>query len=289
MAAVSTAEQTQAMTCYRHPGTETAVACSSCGRPICTECMVFAAVGIKCPECAGQPTGAKKAATRARRVAGESTGGIVTKALIAINLAVFLLQISQGDISGTDSDVFERGALYGPLVADGDWWRLVTAGFLHIGPIHVLFNLLMLYWFGTPLETLLGRGRFLAVYGLSILAGSAGALLLSPLDVTVGASSGVFGILGAGLVLERRGINVFGGAALMIVVLNLALTFLLNNISIGGHLGGLAGGALALLALSQFGRAHAAYARLSAVSVASLVAIGLASIAIAYARVRGYA
>ncbi len=289
MAAMASTEQTKAMTCYRHPGTETAVACSSCGRPICTDCMVFAAVGIKCPECAGQPTGAKKTATRARRAAGESTGGIVTKALIAINLAVFLLQISQGDIRGIESDVFERGALYGPLVADGDWWRLVTAGFLHVGPIHVLFNLLLLYWFGTPLESLLGRARFLAVYGLSILAGSAGALLLSPLDVTVGASSGVFGILGAGLVLERRGINVFGGAALMIVVLNLALTFLLNNISIGGHLGGLAGGALAILALSQFGRAHAAYARVSAVSVVSLVAIGVASIAIAYARVRGYA
>jgi membrane associated rhomboid family serine protease len=289
MAAMASTEQTKAMTCYRHPGTETAVACSSCGRPICTDCMVFAAVGIKCPECAGQPTGAKKAATRARRAAGESTGGVVTKALIAVNLAVFLLQISQGDIRGIESDVFERGALYGPLVADGDWWRLVTAGFLHIGPIHVLFNLLMLYWFGTPLETLLGRARFLAVYGLSILAGSAGALLVSPLEVTVGASSGVFGILGAGLVLERRGINVFGGSALIIVVLNLALTFLLSNISIGGHLGGLAGGALAILALSQFGRAHAAYARLSAVSVVSLVAIGVASIAIAYARVRGYA
>ena len=289
MAAMASTEQTQTMTCYRHPGTETAVACSSCGRPICTECMVFAAVGIKCPECAGQPTGAKKAATRARRVASESTGGVVTKALIAVNLAVFLFQISQGDIRGIDSDVFERGALYGPLVADGDWWRLVTAGFLHIGPIHVLFNLLMLYWFGTPLESLLGRARFLAVYGLSILAGSAGALLISPLDVTVGASSGVFGILGAGLVLERRGINVFGGSALMVVALNIVLSFVIANISIGGHLGGLAGGMVAVLALTRFGRGHAVYGRLGVVGIAGLVAVGVVSVAIAYARVRGLA
>jgi membrane associated rhomboid family serine protease len=284
---VASTEQTQAMTCYRHPGTETAVSCSSCGRPICTECMVFASVGIKCPECAGQPIGIKKAGVRARRAAVTGTGGIVTKALIALNLAVFLMQISQGDARGLDSTVFENGALYGPLVAEGEFWRLVTAGFLHIGPIHVLFNLLMLYWFGTPLETLLGRGRFLAIFGISILAGSAGALLLSPLDVTVGASAGVFGILGAGLVLERRGINVFGGAALAVVVFNLALTFLLNNISIGGHIGGLVGGALAIFVLSRFGQAHAAYARLTAVSIAGLVGLAVVSVAIAYARVRG--
>ena len=250
---------------------------------------MFASVGIKCPECSGQPKGAKKVATRARRVAGDATDGIVTKALIALNLGVFLLQISQGDIRGIDSTVFEEGALRGFEVSQGEWWRIVTAGFLHIGPIHILFNLLMLYWFGTPLETLLGRARFLAVYGIAILAGSTGALLLTgAFDVTVGASGGVFGILGAGLVLERRGINVFGGAALAVVVFNVALSFLLSNISIGGHLGGLAGGALAIMALSQFGRAHAAYARVTAVSIATLVAIPIATIVIAYARVRGY-
>ena len=282
-------EQTQSMTCYRHPGTETAVSCSNCGRPICTECMVFASVGIKCPECAGQPAGVKKATTRVRQSAGVATGAIVTKALLALNLGIFLMQISQGDIDGVESTVFREGALYGPLVADGEWWRIVTAGFLHIGPIHILFNCLMLYWFGTPLETLLGRGRFLAIYAISILAGSAGALVFAPIDVTVGASAGVFGILGAGLVLERRGIDVFGGAALAVVVFNLALTFILNNISIGGHIGGLVGGALAIFILSRFGQAHAAYARLTVTTVGGLVLLAVASVAIAYARVRGYA
>jgi membrane associated rhomboid family serine protease len=284
---MATSEQT--MVCYRHPKTETAVACSSCERPICTECMVFASVGIKCPECAGQPIGIKKATTRARVSAGTGTGGIVTKALIAVNVGVFLLQISQGDLRGIDSEAFERGALYGPLVDEGEWWRLVTAGFLHIGPIHILFNMLMLWWFGTPLEMLLGRARFLAIYGVSILAGSAGALLLNPDVPTVGASAGVFGILGAGLVLERRGINVFGGAALLVVALNVFLSLVLNNISLGGHLGGLAGGALAILAMTRFGQGHAAYGRLGVVGVAGIVGVAVLSVAIAYARVRGYA
>jgi membrane associated rhomboid family serine protease len=284
---MASAEQTRV--CYRHPKAETAVTCSSCGKPICTDCMVFAAVGIKCPDCAGQPTGVKKATTRARTAARGGTGAIVTRTLIAINVAVFLVQIAEGDLRGINSEAYFRGALYGPYIAAGDWWRLVTAGFLHIGPIHLLFNMLMLWWFGGALEGLLGRVRFLAVYFVSILAGSAGALLLAPDQPTVGASAGVFGILGAGLILERRGINVFGGAALMVVLLNVVLSFAIAQISLGGHLGGLAGGVLAILALSGFGRDHAAYSRLGFPAVAGLVGVAVVSIAIAYARVRGYA
>ena len=289
IAPMASTEQTQRMVCYRHPNTETAVTCSNCDRPICTDCMVFAAVGIKCPECAGQPTGVKKATTRARSAAREGTGGIVTRILIGVNVAVFVLQISQGDLQGIRSDAFDRGALYGPLVATGEWWRLITAGFLHIGPIHLLFNMLMLWWFGTALEGMVGRARFLAIYFVSILAGSAGALVFEPAAATVGASAGVFGILGAGLMLERRGIMVFGGSALMVVLLNVGLSLVIARISLGGHLGGLAGGMLAILALTQFGRAHAAYGRVGALGVAGVVAVALGSIAISYARVRGYA
>ncbi|HWC32760.1 MAG TPA: rhomboid family intramembrane serine protease, partial [Actinomycetota bacterium] len=282
-------EQTQANVCYRHPKVETAVACSDCGRPICTECMVFGAVGIKCPECAGQPTGMKAATTRARGAAREGAGGIATRALIALTVAGFLLQISDGGIRGVDSSAFREGALFGPLVAEGEWWRLVTAAYLHAGPVHLLLNMLMLWWFGQPLEALLGRARFLGIYAVSILAGSAGALLINPEVPTVGASGAVFGILGAGLILERGGTMVFGGAALMVVAFNVVLSFAIPNISIGGHFGGLAGGALAILALTRFGRAHAAYGRLGLVGVAGLLGIGVLSIAIAYARVRGYA
>jgi membrane associated rhomboid family serine protease len=278
------------MTCYRHPNQETAVTCSSCGRPICPDCMVFAAVGIKCPECAGRATGAQKTAQRIGSAAGQGTGAIVTKTLIGLNVGVYLIQITQsGDARGVGGSLFENGVLYGPLVADGEWWRLITAGFLHASPIHILFNMLMLWWFGAALESLLGRGRYLAIYFVSILAGSAGALILAPESAVVGASGAVFGILGAGLVLERNRIQVFGGSALIVVGFNLLLSFVLSYVSLGGHLGGLAGGAAAILVLTHFGKKHAIYGRADALSIAGLVGIAVISIAISYARVRGYA
>jgi membrane associated rhomboid family serine protease len=290
MAPMASPEQTQTMACYRHPRNETAITCSTCGRPICTECMVFAPVGIKCPECAGLPSGTQKAAARARSVAVPGTDFIVTKILLAVNVFVFLAQIVQsGSLTNPYGELFQKGALYGPFVAQGDWWRLVTCAFLHGSVLHIFFNMLMLWWFGRPLELLLGRGRFLAVYFISILAGSAGALLVSPEVPTIGASGAVFGILGAGLVLERNNINVFGGSALIIVVLNLALSFTLNNVSIGGHVGGLVGGALCVLALSGYGRGHAVYGRVNMVTVLGLLAVAVGSIAIAYFKVRGYA
>jgi membrane associated rhomboid family serine protease len=280
----------QVQVCYRHPKNETAVACSSCGRPICTDCMVFAAVGIKCPECAGQPTGVKRATSRARTSAAVGTGALATKALIGINVLVYVLQLAEGgDRNGRSGEAWERGALVGFWVADGEWWRLVTSAFIHASIIHLLFNMLMLWWFGSALEALLGRARYLGIYFVSVLGGAAGALLATqPNQLTVGASGAVFGILGAGVVLERRNVMVFGGGALTVVVLNLALTFLIPGISIGGHLGGLAAGAAAILAMSRFGRGHAAYGRLGIEGIIGLVAVGAICVAIAYFRVRGY-
>jgi membrane associated rhomboid family serine protease len=290
MAGMATTEQAQTSVCYRHPKNETAVACSNCGRPICTECMVFAAVGIKCPECAGQPSGISRAAKRTRTSAGAGTSTLVTRGLIGISVVVFLLQIAQaGNINGQAGEIWVRGSLIGGFVAEGEWWRLVTSAFIHASPIHLLFNMLMLWWFGSALETLLGRVRYLGIVMVSILGGAAGALLATQAnELTVGASGAVFGILGAGLVLERRQIMVFGGGAFAVVALNLALSFLIPGISIGGHLGGLAAGAGATLALSRFGRGHAAYGRLGIEGVAGLVAVAALSIAVAYFRVRGY-
>ena len=280
-------EQTETLVCYRHPKNETAVRCSSCARPICTECMIFAAVGIKCPECAGQPVGVKKASARARGAARTSTGLSVTKWLIGLNVALFVVQLTQGGGGSASGRLFQEGALYGPLLAEGQWWRLVTSAFLHAGALHLAFNMLMLWWFGGPLEALLGRARFVAIYVVGILTGGAGALLLTPMSPTVGASGAVFGILGVGLFLERRGINVFGGIALAVVAFNILFSFVVPNISIGGHLGGLAGGLAAAFVLSGFGRGHAAYQRLRPVEMSALVAIGLVALALAYARVRG--
>lgn len=291
---MATPEQTQTtQVCYRHPSRETGVSCSSCGRPICHDCMNFAAVGIKCPECAGRPTGARAAAKRVRAGAGTGTGAVVTKALIAANVLAFLVQVAQspGGIGNPlGGRLVQDWVLFGPYVADGDWWRLVTGAFLHANLIHIGLNMLMLWWFGQALEGLLGRGRFLGIYFVAILAGSAGALLFAPTEPVVGASGGVFGILGAGLVLERRNINVFGGGALLVVLLNLGFTFIHpNNVSVGGHLGGLAGGALAVLALSSFGRGHPVYGRFDPRTIAGLAGVALASVVVAYLRVRGLA
>ena len=278
------------MYCYRHPDRETGVTCSECGRPICTECMFFAPVGIRCPDHSGQPQGAERVTQTVRRASFEGSGAIVTKILIAINVGVYLLELGLGgDTNGTNNRIFNEGYLAGPPVADGDWWRLFTAMFLHYGPFHLGLNMLALWWFGSAVELVLGRGRYLLLYIVSGLAGSAGALLLTPNSATVGASGAIFGILGAALVLERQRTYVIGGGAFGIIAINLVITFALPGISIGGHLGGLAGGALGTLALSRFGRGHAVYGRPGLLGVVGLVAIGLVSVLIAYWRVQTYA
>jgi membrane associated rhomboid family serine protease len=276
--------------CYRHPNRETLVSCSECGRPICEECMTFAPVGIRCPDHSGRPQGTQRVSQGIRRASYEGVGGIVTKVLVALNVGIYLLELAAGGtIEGTGNRIFNEGALYGPLVANGDWWRLFTSMFLHYGPIHLAFNMLALWWFGAAVEQVLGRGRYLLLYVVSGLAGSAGALIWSPEAITVGASGAIFGILGAALVLERQRTYVLGGGALGIIVLNLVITFSLSGvISVGGHLGGLAGGALGTLALSRFGRGHAVYGRPGVIGIAGLVVIGIASIVVAYWRVQEY-
>ena len=145
-------------------------------------------------------------------------------------------------------------------------------------------------WFvGSAVESFLGRGRFLAVYLVSGLAGSAGALVVDPTTVTVGASGAIFGILGAALVLERQKVYVLGGQALMLIGISLVFSFVFSGISYGGHIGGLIGGVLCTLVLSKFGRGHAAYSRMGLWGIAGVLAVGLLSIAIAYLSVRGYA
>ena len=280
---------TEPMTCYRHPDRETLVSCSECGRGICPDCMRFAAVGIRCPEHSGEAQGAARVVqTVAKRT--DRNPGIVTKTLIALNVGVYLLQLAGGaPVSANAGWIFEHGALFGPLVAEGDWHRLLTAAFLHYGPLHLGMNMLVLWWIGRPLELALGPLRYSLLYLVAGLAGSAGALIASPNAVTVGASGAIFGILGAAIVLERQQTYVLGGSAITLLVLNLVLTFTIPGISIGGHLGGLAGGALAILALSQFGRRSAVYGRNDVVAIGSLLAIGVLSVAAAYLKVRGYA
>jgi len=160
---------------------------------------------------------------------------------------VFILTTaSAGSLQGTAGKLHTRLALYGPAVRDGEWYRLITAGFVHYGLIHIAFNMILLYRIGESLEAAVGRLRFLVLYFVSLLAGSFGALLLSPNAYTAGASGAVFGLFGATAIGQRRsGVDVWRNGIGGLIAINLLFTFLAaNNISVGGHLGGLMGGAL---------------------------------------------
>jgi membrane associated rhomboid family serine protease len=279
--------------CYRHPNRETFVSCSECGRPICAECMTPAPVGQRCPEHSGKPQGARRISSGVRRGAFEGTGALMTKILLGVNILIYVITIAQSPFPSAynhpGGSLFTDWLLYGPAVANGDWWRLITSAFLHASLLHIAFNMYFLWFVGSAVEQALGRGRFLLIYFVSALAGSAGALVWTPTTRTVGASGALFGILGAALVLERQRNFVLGGSALALIVINLILSFTLSNISIGGHIGGLIGGILCTLVLSKFGRGHAAYSRFGLWGIAGVLGVGLLSIVVAYWRVRGYA
>jgi membrane associated rhomboid family serine protease len=292
------AEAAPVMYCYRHPERETGLSCSECGRPICTECMTIAPVGLRCPEHSGKAQGTARITRNVKRASFEGTGALVTKSLIAANVLVFLINLAQGaSLSQNAGSLYEKGVLVmravdssGQVVglAEGEYWRLLSAAFLHGSIIHLGLNMLMLWWIGAPMEAVVGRGRFLAIYLVSGLAGSAGALVASPNAITVGASGAIFGILGAALVFERQRTYVLGGSALSIILLNLVFTFAVPNISIGGHVGGLAGGVLSALAITRLGRVHAAYGRPGLLGMAGVVAVGLLSVLVAYMKVQQY-
>jgi len=230
--------------CYRHPDRETGVSCSNCGNPICPECMTSTQVGMRCPDCSSEKT---------RVVRPRGTGGSaeapLTYILIALNVLVML-----GAQFGGSAQVSEWGVLYGPFVQEGQVWRLVTGGFLHAGLMHLAFNMLALWVLGSLLEPVMGTMRFGILYFVSLLGGAFGALLLSPHSPTVGASGAVFGLMGGAFVIMRnRGFNPLESGLALWMGLNLLITFVVPGISIGGHLGGLAGGVLAALAMYEVG------------------------------------
>ena len=228
-------------TCYRHPNRETRVSCSSCGRPICPECMTPTPVGMRCPECANQRTEVRRG-----QAAYEPSGYTATIVLIALNVAAYLAEIATGSggLSGTSGSVIANFGLQGNAVADGEWYRLLTGGFLHAGLFHIGFNMFALYILGRLLEPSIGTPRFVVLYFAALFAGAFGAIALTdPHTVTVGASGAVFGLFGAAFVIARgRGLNALASELGVILLLNLGLTFGVSGISIGGHLGGLVGG-----------------------------------------------
>ncbi|MER6344853.1 rhomboid family intramembrane serine protease [Streptomyces sp. NPDC001595] len=237
--------------CYRHPDVETGVSCTRCDRPICPECMVSASVGFQCPQCArgDSGTGHAPGAARPRTLAGAPVARdprLVTKILVLLNLAVFVAVQFSAPLLGDLVLIAEWPpapwqATEG--VAQGEWYRLVTAMFTHEAVWHILFNMLSLWWLGGPLEEALGRVRYLALYLISGLVGSGLAYLLQPTTTaSLGASGAIFGLFGATAVLMRRR-NYDMRPLIILLVINLLVTF--NpafNISWQAHIGGLIGG-----------------------------------------------
>ncbi|MEU6234843.1 rhomboid family intramembrane serine protease [Kitasatospora sp. NPDC047058] len=248
--------------CYRHPERETGIGCSRCGRPVCPDCMVSASVGFHCPDCVRG--GGREVRQATTRFGGQLTadGALVTKVLVAINLVVFVLAAYvlkpwlAGDLSlfsvGTQFTGFPVGVAEGP----DQWYRLLTATFLHVQPWHILTNMVMLWVIGPALEQALGRLRFLALYLLSGLAGSAFAFLVAgDFLQSLGASGALFGLLGATLVMYRRTRTPLA-PVIALLVFNLVITFSVPNIDWRAHLGGLVAGALTAVGLMYAPREH---------------------------------
>src|SRR5690348_6022704 len=226
---------TETSYCYRHPDRETGLSCSDCGRPICADCATFAPVGIRCPDHAGVRRGPTtrvrpRPVRRAPGVALASGNAPITRVLIAINLAIYLLTAAQGGgLSNPGGALLNKFILVGsnPITHSGDlahaheWWRMVTAMFLHASLLHIGFNMYALWVIGTPVEQYLGKARYLGLYFVSGLAGSAGALLQSPFTPVVGASGAIFGILGAMMILEWQVTGRLAGQAAGLIAINL--------------------------------------------------------------------
>jgi len=241
--------------------------------------MIPSPVGMRCPECAGERT-------RARGVRfGRRETPYATYALLALNVIVFIAEVGGGGSAASlqgGGQLVRDGGLLGPAVADGEWYRIVTAGFLHAGPLHLFLNMFVLYLLGGILEPAIGPVRLAGIYFVSLLAGSLGALLLSPDQLTVGASGAVYGLMAATFVIARnRGIEQLASQIGLWVVINLAFTFSVPGISIGGHLGGLAGGAAAAMLILAAERRAGAQSGL--VEAAGLVALGIVSFGAALA------
>lgn len=273
-------------TCYRHPDRETGIHCTRCERPICPECMVNASVGFQCPECvrSGSGTGHAPSASQPRTIAGGTVTGdprLLTKLLVGVNLLVFLVQLSLGD-RFTDRFTLIGRAWVPELgstlqgVAEGQWYRLLTSMFLHAGVMHIAFNMLSLWWLGGPLEAALGRARYLALYFVSGLAGGALTYLIAaPNQASLGASGAIFGLFGATAVLMRR-LRYDMRPIIILLVINLIITFGWSGIAWQAHVGGLVGGVVIGYAMVHAPRERRALIQWGVCALVLIAAIVLA-------------
>jgi membrane associated rhomboid family serine protease len=251
--------------CYRHPARETYVRCTRCDRPICPDCMNAASVGHQCPECVAEGRRSQRPVRTAFGGSVAGRGGVVTKTLIGINVAVMVASIvlggagavaggGWGGLLGTNTSLTNALAvlgnapytLNGPVhgIAAGEWYRLFTAMFVHYGVLHLLLNMYALWILGRDLERTLGPLRFAGLYLLAGLGGNVAAYLFSaPNASTAGASTAVFGLMAAIFVILKR-LKLSVAPILPVIVINVVFTFAVANISVAGHLGGLAVGGI---------------------------------------------
>ena len=170
----------------------------------------------------------------------------LTSLIILIQVIVFILMTLAG--GSTNSQVLiEFGARYTPLIKAGEWWRLITPGFVHIGLTHLVVNSVTLYFIGMYIENLFGHWRFLAIYLVSTLMGNLASAVFLPQSISAGASTGIFGLFGAFLMLglafwDEPAIHSLANQFLILVLLNLGTDILVPGIDLAGHLGGLLGG-----------------------------------------------
>jgi membrane associated rhomboid family serine protease len=273
-----------APTCYRHPGRETYVSCVRCGRHACPDCLRSAAVGQQCVDCV-------KEGNRGSRQAIGRFGGtvsntpVVTYTLVALCVLAYIVELAYGNI-------IDYGAMIGLLpdpsihavigVAVGDWYRLLTSAFLHeppgsgIGLTHIIFNMWALIVVGPPLERMLGRVRFVGVYLVSALAGSVLYYLLAqPNTPAIGASGAIFGLFGAWFVLAKR-LRLDVRQVVLLIVLNLGITFVVHGIAWQDHIGGLIAGAALTAAYVYAPRANRTLIQAAAtIGILALIVVGV--------------
>lgn len=246
-----------AQVCSWHADRTTALTCSRCGRPACPECLTPASVGFHCRACVAEARAAQRASAP-RTVVGARMGGRtagaamhgarpqITYGLIGLNVLVFaIVAVQARSLAGFGgSSVFNGSLLVPMVVAGGEWWRLVASGFLHLSVTHIALNMLALYFIGLGLERVLGAWRYLSLYVLSLLGGSASVMLFSGVtSASAGASGAIFGLMGALLVTLKR-LKLDMRQAGIIIALNVVATFAIPGISWQAHLGGLVVGAL---------------------------------------------
>jgi membrane associated rhomboid family serine protease len=259
------AERTKGLTlepCYRHPDVLTGVHCTRCERPICPDCMRPAPVGYQCPDDAGD---GRRAPSRRRSSITLGGTGSVTRALLVVNIGMFVVTVAAGAggaLAGGPSlrTLYDLGAMQPLAIAQGhQYWRLFTAMFLHAGLLHLALNMYGLYLFGSIVESAFGQVRFLAIYFAAGLMASVASFLFSdPGSVAVGASGAIFGLLGAWVAFNfrRRG-SEFAAAnlrmAAILIGINLFLGFSIRGIDNYAHMGGLVTGIVAGTLAEGFG------------------------------------